>query len=363
MTLKLVFVGITHPHSSARYRAIERIDGVEILGAWDQDTTALEAFCDEVAATGFRDMPDFASGIDGVVIHSKSSQMAEYAIAAVAAGCGVLIEKPGGAGLSDLVQLASLERTVNVPMWVGFSFHYSEAFARAKAAFEAGAAGTAPLIHGHGASSQGEHLTMHLNQEADMGGGLWVIGSHVIQLLLELCGPPLAVSARVLKFGSVSDARSREDVASLALRYDDRLVTYNFTVHDNLQWFESAEVLIYGDKGTITVGVLPERLEFALNEAWRGLPTGVSTWSEGSFTVPWTGTMSGFSELPQIQNLNYFVREADAFVHALRGNAVDGVTVTDALNVARVVKAAYVSESRGGAEVNVDETVDGAITS
>ncbi|MGB0102496.1 MAG: Gfo/Idh/MocA family oxidoreductase [Nocardioides sp.] len=359
MSVKLVFLGITHPHSSARYRALEAVEGVEIVGAWDQDATALAAFCEEVAAVRLDRLPDLATGVDGAIIHSKSAQMAELAMAAAGAGCGVLIEKPGGAGLADLAALSEVEADMDKPMWVGFSFRFSEAFTRAKAAFDAGVVGTAPLIHGHGASSQGEHLTRHLNQEADMGGGLWVIGTHVIHLLLELCGRPQAVSARVLKLNGVSDERSREDVASLALRYPDRLVTYNFTVHDNREWFESSEITVYGDQGSIVVGVLPERLEYRLNQASNELPAGVTSWAEGGFAVPWNGPSSGFSELPQIQNLAYFERESVAFVDVLRGGTSDGVTVTDAFDVACVVKAAYVSETKGGAEVLVDDIAGG----
>lgn len=360
MTVKLAFLGITHPHSSARYRALDAIEGVEIVGAWDQDATALTAFCEEVGAVRLDVFPALDAGIDGVIIHSKSAQMAEYAIAAAEAGCGVLIEKPGGAGLTDLAQLAKVEQTVDKPMWVGFSFRYSEAFMRAKAAFDTDLVGTAALVHGHGASSQGEHLTKHLNQEADMGGGLWVIGTHIIHLLVELCGRPESVSARVLKLEGVSDDRSREDVASLAMRYPDRLVTYNFTVHDNREWFESSEITVYGDQGSIVMGILPERLEYRLNQARNNLPAGVTSWVEGGFTVPWNGPSSGFSELPQIQNLAYFERESAAFVDVLNGGQFEGVTVTDAFEVACVVKAAYLSESKGGGEVLLDDVVDGA---
>ncbi len=360
MPIKIVFVGITHPHSSARYRALEGIDTVEIVGAWDADPIALDAFCTEVSATRLSDFPDF-DGVHGAIVHSKSRDMAEYATAAARAGCGVLIEKPGGASLADLAGLAELEASVATPMWVGFSFRYSEAFGRAKAAFDAGATGLTPLVHGHGASSQGEHLTNHLNQPADMGGGLWVIGTHIVHLLMDLCGTPKSVSARVLKLESASDEKSREDVASLAMQYENRLVTYNFTVHDNHEWFESSEIAIYGDQGSIVLGILPERIEYRLRERWHDVPAGVSSWNEGSFASRWNGAMSGFSELPQIENLSYFEREGQSFVQALAGDQVDGVTVTDAFNVARVVKAAYISESRGGAEVLVDDVIDSTV--
>jgi predicted dehydrogenase len=198
-----------------------------------------------------------------------------------------------------------------------------------------------------------EHLSAHLNQPDDMSGGLWVIGVHVLHLMVDLFGPPRAVRATVEKYGAWSTARSREDVASLTMLYDDKLATFDFTVHENCEWFESSEVTVYAEKGQLTFGVLPGRIDTLLLDPKDG-PAGWHRWHEGSFVTPWSGPKSLYSELPQVGNRYFFDREVDEFIAAARGEITGGgATAGTAYEVAAVVAAALESAAAGGASAPV----------
>ncbi|QNN54404.1 Gfo/Idh/MocA family oxidoreductase [Nocardioides mesophilus] len=346
----LAMVGISHPHSSARFRSARTL-GVDVVGAWDPDPVALQAFCEEVDTENCALEELLGGPAQGVLVHSKSKDMVSLAERALLADKAVLVEKPGGGDLEDLRHLDRLAQRPGAVVRVGYNFHYAPAMEWARSVLAQNPIGRVSLVRGHGASSRGEHLSAHLNQDADMGGSLWVIGCHVIHLMVDLLGRPEAVRATVTKLPGWSDGTSREDVAALTFLYEDRLATFDFTVHDNGEWFESSEMTLYGDEGQLCFGVLPARGQLLTLKGTDGLPPGRHDWRESSFAVPWTGDPSAFSELPQVGNRTFFDRELAEFVDAIGGSAARGVTARTALDVALVVAAAYESSRHDGQSV------------
>lgn len=353
-TTSLAMVGVSHPHSSARFRSARSL-GTEVVGAWDPDADVLAAFCEEVGTVPAALDELLDGGADGVLVHSKSKDMVPLAERALAAGKAVLVEKPGGGSLADLRRLHELGSRAGALVRVGYNFHYAPALEWARSVLERQPIGRVSLARGHGASSSGEHLSPHLNQEADMGGALWVIGCHVIHLMIDLLGRPRAVRATVEKLPGWSDAASREDVAALTFLYDSMLASFDFTVHDNGEWFESSEVALHGDGGQLTFGVLPARSSLLTLGGADGLAPGWHDWRESSFVSSWTGDMSGFSDLAQVGNRTFFDRELAEFVEAIHGSPARGVTTQTALDVALVVAAAYRSAAQDGRSVPLDD--------
>lgn len=348
------FLGISHPHSSARFRSVSQVPGAVLKGAWDEDPSVLAAFCEQVGATPLSeaDVLDAPDG-EAVFIHSKSKDMAALACRAIDAGKHVHVEKPGGAVADDLRRLTRSAEASGRVVRVGYNFHVSPALERARELIAGGAIGRLSIARGHGACSTAEHLSKHLNQPADMGGGLWVIGCHVLHLMVDLMGDPREVRATVAKYAAWSGDTSREDVASLTMLYDHHLATFDFSVHENSEWFESSQVDVYGDAGMLSFGVLPGRIDALVLNPAQG-PAGWSSWHEGAFVTPWSGHKSLYSELPQVGNRFFFDREVNEFLAAARGEVTGGGALArTAAEVAAVIAAAYDSSAKGGAGVPV----------
>jgi predicted dehydrogenase len=345
-------IGVSHPHTSARLRVFRERPDVEIVGAADEDTDLLEIFCRDLGvpvSTQDAILGDLA--VDAVLVHAKSKDMAAYSAAALEAGKAVLVEKPGGGGPPDHERLVDVvERTGGV-LQVGYNFHFAQSTVFLQDVLARGLIGEITLVRAHGGSCKGEHLSAHLNQPADIGGGLWVIGCHVVDLLVHLLGLPAEVAAYVAKFPSLSGDRSREDVGVASLRYDAALASFDFTCYDSLEWFESLEIEIWGTRGLLRVGPLPDRWELYLDEARDGFGQGWTRWTETAFPRRWDGAPAEFTELPQIANDTFFMREADAFMAAVSGDAAPQVTAAHGLAVARLIEACYRSSRLGGARV------------
>ncbi|SDO00680.1 Predicted dehydrogenase [Klenkia soli] len=347
-------LGITHPHASSRVRALREIDGVEVRCAADTDDR-LTYFTDkyDLAPTTIEDLLG-DDGIDAVLVHSKSVDMVPHAERALAAGKAVLVEKPGGGRLADLEKLARLSAASDRVVQVGYNVQLAGTVIEARQLIEAGVIGEVVSVSARGAALVGEHLTAHLNQPADMGGALWIIGCHVLDALVSMFGAPESVNARVRKSSKLSDATSREDSAAVLLNYPDVSMTFSFDTHDHLEWFESSRISVYGTNGMLEIGILPQRLRVYVDEPRPGYRHGWTEWTESHFTPPFARTEANkFSELPELENISNFRPEMQGFVEAIRAGSAPVSPVSEALAVARLIDACYRSEQAGGACVEL----------
>lgn len=349
-------LGITHPHASARVRALRAIDGVEVIAAADEDSR-LQYFTDKYGMEA-REVDGVLSDpkITAVMVHSKSRDMVPHAVRALAAGKSVVVEKPGGGTVADLLALreAELAAPAGLVVQVGYNVRLAESVGRAKELIEAGAIGEVVTVSARGAALSGEHLTEHLNQPADMGGVLWILGCHMLDTLVRMFGAPDSVNARVHKSARLSDERSREDSASALLNYRDMSMTFNFDGHDRLEWFESSKITVHGTHGLIEVGVLPQRLRVYVDAPRAGFPLGWTEWTQSHFTPPFARTEANrFSELPELENISNFHSEMRGWIESIRTGAPILAPVSDAVSVAQIVSACYRSEQAHGAEMTL----------
>lgn len=349
-------LGITHPHASARVRALREIDGVEVVAAADTDSR-LNYFTDkyDMEARSIEEVLQ-DDRINAIMVHSKSKDMVAHAQRALAAGKSVVVEKPGGGTVEDLERLAEAEAQAapGLVVQVGYNVRLAQSITRTKELIESGVIGDVVSVSARGAALVGEHRTEHLNQPADMGGVLWILGCHMLDSLVHVFGAPESVNARVHKSARLSDASSREDSAAVLLNYPDMSATFSFDGHDHLEWFESSRITVYGTAGMIEAGILPQKLRVYVDEDRAGWPAGWTEWTQSYFTAPFARTEANkFSELPELENISNFHTEMRGWVESIRTGAPVVAPVADALAVACIVEACYRSEKDRGACIEV----------
>jgi predicted dehydrogenase len=327
-------------------------EGVRVLGAAD-DHPVIVPFTDALGIPR-RTVADILADPDvhAVLIHSTSDSMVDLSIAALESGKAVLVEKPGGRDAADLDRLVDVVEGTGGICQVGYNFRYSPAVQTAQRAVKEGWLGEIVQARLHGACSLNEAATSHLNQPEDMGGALFVIGCHVIDLMLHHFGRPASVNAVVSKLPEAIPGDNREDAAGAIFRYPDKVVTVDFVSWDPLPWCESWDVSMYGTKGVLHAGPLPGRYELFLSEPRGDHGAGWTRWSETSFPVAWAATPTAYSpELAEIANMSFFRREADAFLATIRKEANVSITAAHARDIVRCIAACYESSGKNGQEV------------
>jgi predicted dehydrogenase len=119
----------------------------------------------------------------------------------------------------------------------------------------------------HGGYSLDEAATWHLNQPDDIGGAFFVIGCHLIDLLIHHLGMPDSANAKIPKFGGLFGPGSREDAGIVVFENSNKIVSFDFSSWDPLPWVESWEISFYGDEGVLDARPLPATCELFLKEA------------------------------------------------------------------------------------------------
>jgi predicted dehydrogenase len=120
-TLGVACFGITHPHTSGRVRAVQRLANARMMGAWD-DSPLLQPFCDALGleARSKQDILDDPN-VHAVYIHSKSNKMADLSCEALEAGKAVLCEKPAGRNSADARQIVDAVKRTDGMLQVGLT--------------------------------------------------------------------------------------------------------------------------------------------------------------------------------------------------------------------------------------------------
>lgn len=345
-------LGITHPHASTRVMTFRELPGVALTDAADDDGR-VGSFCKfyglrERSVTDLLEDP----GIDALLIHATGRRLGEYALAAVEHGKSVLVEKTGGSGPENIEPVVRAAEARGLVAQVGYNCRLASSVQQAWSLLNSGVIGRLVSVNAHAGAMTGAHTSELLNDPDDLGGGLWIIGCHVIDIILATCGLPASVNARVSKYGDLSDASSREDAAAVILNYPGLQAVYDFSVRDPHEWYETHRITYFGDRGTLSVGIIPQWYELHVEAP--AAAAGITRWEETRFPDPWAREDAQRNpEFLELTNTSFFRPEAEAFLTALREGTPPPVTMRDALNVARVMQACYQSSALGGAAVDL----------
>lgn len=352
-TIGVACLGITHPHTSGRVKAFQRMPGAVLKGAWD-DSPLLDPFCEALGLEKRTKEEILADPeVHAVLIHPKSYLMAEWAIEALEAGKAVLCEKPAGRGSMDTIRLVeAVERTGGL-FQVGYCWRYAPSVDKMQEVLASGRLGKVLQVRAHAGCSHDEAGTSHMKQPGDIGGALYVIGCHTIDRLLLHFGMPRSVNARITKFAGAMDETAREDAAGAILTYDDKLITLDFMSWDPLPWTENWDMTAYGTEGVMSSRPLPASYKI-YDSGRNGHQEGWTEWNETSFPEIWAVRKTVYSpELAEIGNPVYFDREATKFVNSLRTGAPSNVPASQAHNINLILEALFRSSEAEGSEVHL----------
>jgi predicted dehydrogenase len=122
--------------------------------------------------------------VDLVVVATLHDSLAEIALAAMAAGKHVLVEKPAARNAAELAPLIEAERGAKVKVRVGFNHRYHRAIRRARAMVGDGTLGELMFLrarYGHG-GRPGYEKEWRADPARSGGGELIDQGPHLIDL-------------------------------------------------------------------------------------------------------------------------------------------------------------------------------------
>jgi predicted dehydrogenase len=352
-SLRVALLGVTHPHALAHLRTLQALPEVEQIVLWDEDEVALagaqQSQGQKVAQTYTSlDALLRRGDIAFAVVCVPTDISAAICLKALAAGIHLLAEKPIGRNAAEVEQVVVAAEEGRRQLGVCYQNRYHPITQAARAIVGQGLIGTLTAIEMRLLTTQVRFRdpASWLFKQASAGGGIlsW-LGCHELDLMRYIAQDEImSVAAEVAtRSGESIDV---EDVAILALRFHSGAVgslhiAYALALHGggyhNLAGYDSY-TSFYGSSGRIYWSHGDPRLHAeSTDPAWAAAPTRVI-----GFSLPASPSYGG-------AHGEAFVRD---YIRSIAGDGVPPASGRDALQVARIVDAAYES-SRSGRRVAV----------
>ena len=191
--------------------------GARVAAVCSRDMAKAQAFA--AAAGGAAPFDDLSAmlekgGIDVLYVASPNTLHRAHALAAIAAGKGVLVEKPFAASAAEAEEIAAAARQAGVFCMEALWTRFVPAVREAKALIASGALGEVRSFQGDLAYAQGFHPNSRFYDPKLGGGALLDLGVYPLSLALHLMGTPSSWTAAGCLAPTGVEAR-----ASVALAY------------------------------------------------------------------------------------------------------------------------------------------------
>jgi len=230
--------------------------GVDLTAACDpgkKQREAVRRMCE-----GIRVYPDYkrmlaAEQLDMISVASPNRFHAEHALAALAHGAHVLLEKPPVLEMKDCRRIREAVAGGDRQLIVGFTQRHTPAYGRVRRLLEEGAIGEPYMVRirfAHRGPYPGWAQSPWFYDPHRAGGGaLLDMGIHAIDLALWLLGPVRSVQAMVRTLRKKIDV---EDNAVLLLEFErSRTLGYIEAGWTSPAGFRGIEIM--GDRGCVVV--------------------------------------------------------------------------------------------------------------
>ena len=177
----------------------KRLENARLVGFADRSPERAEAFAAQYGGRVFADAEALFSDpeVDVAVICTPSGLHAEQAVAALRAGCHVLIEKPIALTEEGIAEVLRVEKETGLTVGVICQQRFSPAIVKLHELITAGALGRLLLADlsmlYQRDPSYYEAVAWRGTKDMD-GGELFNQGVHGVDILLHLCGDAVAVS-------------------------------------------------------------------------------------------------------------------------------------------------------------------------
>ncbi len=221
---------------------------IRFVRGWNRTA---EKACEFAAQHGFDLAEDFESllrdpGIDAVVLATPHSQHVEQTLACAQAGKAVYVEKPLALHHAQAVQVALACRQAGVVLAVGHNRRFLPAVQALIQMAAAGELGQLLHVEGNFSGSFGfdyDDTAWRANPSEAPGGGLTLMGVHILDAMIAMMGPIAALSAtsvrQVLKI-------ELDDTSSATLRFASGATGYMSTLTATPRLFR---LQVFGTRG------------------------------------------------------------------------------------------------------------------
>ncbi|MGF7146907.1 putative dehydrogenase [Sphingomonas zeicaulis] len=319
---------------------VEVTPGLALRAVVSRDAAKVQADLPDVAVCP--DVPTLLArdDIGLVIVASPDDLHAEHALAALAAGKHLLVDKPFATSLADARRVADAAEAAGRLVTIFQNRRWDADFLTLQGLIAEGRLGAVVQFESH--FDRWRPQPAPVWKEARTGGAWLDLGPHLVDQALQLFGLPTAVSADIatLRVGAPS-----ADYFHVTLKYPDRRAILHSS---KLVAEHSLRFAVHGTGGSwIKHGFDPQEAA-----SLRGVVPGGEKWGVDSVPGRFTGADGASDEVAGVPG--DYCLFWNALAAALRGEGANPVPPAEAIAVMRVLDAALRSADLGGEVVLAD---------
>lgn len=249
--LKIGQIGIGHNHGSAKMHAVRKLPELyEVIGYAEEDENwiASRGGLKEYEGLPRLSVDEIIERSDAVLVECDVWNLTRYGQRCVDAGRHIHLDKPGSGTLDEYKKLLHDAEAKGLAVQLGYMYRYNPAVQRT---FEYIRQGKLGEIYSINAEMSTFHPVSYKKWLTNFKGGImYILGSHLIDLIVYILGEPLKVNAYLKRTGL--DGVDLEDNNLAVLEYEKALARVYVSSVEVNGWGRRG-LMVSGSKGTVNI--------------------------------------------------------------------------------------------------------------
>ena len=244
-------LGIGHNHGEGKMLAFRKHPELfEVVGLAEEDAAWLERRGNLPCYAGLPrlSVPELLRRCDAVAVESAVPELTQWAQICVDAGKHIHLDKPGSGTLEEFGRMLNTAKTKRLVVQMGYMYRYNPAIMRLMEQIKAGELGEIYSIHAEMSTYHSAEYRRWLS--AFQGGIQYILGSHLVDLIVYLLGEPKKVTSflKHTQFENVDVADNNLSV----LEYEKALARI-FVSSVEVNGWGRRQFVVSGSKGTVSI--------------------------------------------------------------------------------------------------------------
>ena len=249
--IKIGQIGLAHAHGEGKMHAVRKFPELfEVVGYSEISDELVEKRAEKDTYKGLVRMSEeeLLSKVDAVLVECEITRLTEVAEKCIKAGKHIHLDKPTTGSVDKYTEIINMAREKGLIVQLGYMYRYNPAIMKS---FEMIKNGEIGAIHTINAEMSTHH---YMDSKTKMGrykgGTMFIMGSHLIDLVVYLLGEPENVTSFFKNTGY--DGIDFEDNNLAVLEYDKAIARiYSSSVEVN--GWGRRQFVVCGEKGTISI--------------------------------------------------------------------------------------------------------------
>lgn len=249
--IKIGQIGLGHAHGEGKMLAVRKFPELfEVVGFSEENDELVERSMGKDAYKGLRRMSEeeLLSQVDAVLVECGVKGLTDVADKCIKAGKHIHLDKPTTGSVEKYTEIINMAREKGLVVQLGYMYRYNPAIMKCFEMIKNGDLGT---IHTINAEMSTHHYeNSKLGTARHKGGTMFIMGSHLIDLVVYLLGEPENVASFFKNTGY--DGIDFEDNNLAVLEYEKAIARiYASSVEVN--GWGRRQFVVCGEKGTISI--------------------------------------------------------------------------------------------------------------